>query len=166
MKREVANKIKSLNREKEYYESLIKWSELFDILGIQYIYSYKMEKGSDFYLPEQKSFFVVLNDYYPSSSGVIPGITNNNPRKIDVDRLSRYTTVIAGEPDGRFKIYGKCEHDDSWLSMCKDCGKRFFLDSNGSFECRVCGAYDGDHHLDNTFYGNERLFEVLLRLRG
>lgn len=38
------------------------------------------------------------------------------------------------------------------LGVCADCGRAFFLDSSGTYECPACGAHDGDHHL--TMWNN------------
>lgn len=45
-----------------------------------------------------------------------------------------------------FGRFGTGWSDSVWLAACTDCHQVFFH-GGGSFQCRVCGAWDGDHHL-------------------
>lgn len=128
--------------ESEYNRNIAvaKWAEVFSVLGIRCSYSRSIELRSDLYLPDQKIFF---------------GVTNRELCK-DCGPVS-----VIGTRDGRFKMAGDCSYSETWLTFCQCCGKRFFLDSTGSFECPICGAYDGDHHLGETFYGEDSMFKKI-----
>jgi hypothetical protein len=40
------------------------------------------------------------------------------------------------------------DENDIELGHCKRCYGRYFFKWSGSFECRRCGAYDGDSHFE------------------
>lgn len=43
-------------------------------------------------------------------------------------------------------IYG--ENKDLLKARCLVCGATFYLDINGDWHCPVCGAYDGNGHIE------------------
>ena len=71
-------------------------------------------------------------------------------------------TVIFGLPEGKFLIMEDGEmysYDESWLIQCSGCRKYSFMNNCGSYECRICGEYDGDHHIMRAYNGLDKLFK-------
>lgn len=138
-----------------------RYAKLFDIFGIAWIYEpegYHLSNGMyylpDFYLPESHQFFEVK------------GIMG----KIDMDKIENLAyesgkSVVIGLPDGKVEIYDFCdfhmpdgsidrtyEHyssGDTCLCRCRECHKWWFMNSVMGWECRCCGEYDGDHHIED-----------------
>lgn len=63
----------------------------------------------------------------------------------------KYDEVQFTEYENRFGC-GWDNHDIS-LNRCSYC-KRYYFIGLGSFQCRNCGAWDGDHHIDKKQYFN------------
>jgi len=42
--------------------------------------------------------------------------------------------------------FGIGESDDVSLVQCDRCERWFFVGMSGSYQCRFCGRWDGDHH--------------------
>ena len=121
----------------------IEWAyevEGYEYNGIWYL--------PDFYLPEMN---VLLEVKGPS----IPGIEKpTNLRKYiesgiipDVDWWNPEVLILVGDVNGNITLAGSDE--EAPLVKCRDCHKYFFIAESRSFECRICGTYDGDHHLEN-----------------
>lgn len=137
-----------------------RYAKLFDTLGIEWLYEpegYHLSDGTnylpDFYLPEQKQYFEVK------------GIMNTKDmNKIENLAYESGKAVVIGLPDGKVEIfdftdfpqpdgsicreYNKFRSSETVLTRCKYCGKWWFMNSMMGWECRCCGAYDGDHHID------------------
>lgn len=139
MDKSIREQILRLEKERDHSIAVVNWAKVFTLLGIDWAYSRAIEPASEFYLPEQKIFFSVSDETTVCSS-----------------------IEVIGTTDGRFRMAGDSNFDETWLTLCKGCGKRFFLDSTGSFVCPICGEYDGDHHLDKTYYGHENIFNSVL----
>lgn len=148
--------IKEFEYRARYYSMLSNWSNALNELSIQWLYLPWMtpetnpKTDMDFYLPLQGVYLNMAVDV----------------RSIVEKFHSTYDKpIIYGYEDGTFQMWGKCWEEweiaspsDSWLSKCEQCENYFFLNSNGSFMCEVCNAYEGDHHLGQTYYGDESLF--------
>lgn len=120
----------------------IKWAyevEGYEYNGIRYL--------PDFYLPETN---VLLEIKGPK----IPGIEKPaNLRKLiesgvvtDIDWWNPEVLILVGDATGYVTLAGSDE--EAPLARCRDCHKYFFISVSRSFQCRICGAYDGDHHLE------------------
>lgn len=46
--------------------------------------------------------------------------------------------------------FGGAREPETWVSRCAICKSFFFYDLGGHYQCRNCGAYDGDHHLGKS----------------
>lgn len=121
----------------------VEWAyevEGYEYDGIRYL--------PDFYLPQMN---VLLEIKGPS----IPGIEKpTNLRKHieaglvpDIDWWNPEVLILVGDVNGNITIAGLDE--EAPLVKCRDCQNYFFIGESRSFECRICGAYDGDHHLED-----------------
>ena len=151
-----------------------KYAQAFDRLGIVWEYEghgFRFDDGTsycpDFYMPEIETYFEV--------KGVMDDASAKKLRLLANEVLPLHKRVAIGHPDGSLEVYQDwfgsigdpspeaqemCEGwrdsrpDDGAAARC-GCGKWFFLASSDSFECPACGAWDGDHHLneweDNVF---------------
>lgn len=136
-----------------------RYAKMFDTLDISWIYEpegYQLSNGlcylPDFYLPDSHQFFEVK------------GIMG----QIDMDKIENLAyeagkSVVIGLPDGKVEIYDyfddylkdgtisrSYDHyssSDTCLAKCEECHKWWFMNSVMGWECRCCGAYDGDHHI-------------------
>ena len=129
-----------------------RYASAFDNLAIKWAYEVQAYKYNninylpDFYLPEMNVLFEVKGPNIPGiekptrlmeiiESGTLPGGDWWNPAVL----------VVIGDANGRLTIPGSEER--AILSKCAECQKSFFFAKERSFECRICGEYDGDHHL-------------------
>ena len=126
------------------------WAKFFDSFKIPWIYEaegFEFRDGTrylpDFYLPDAHQWFEVK------------GIMNNiDLHKIEMLGTESKKDVIVGYPDGDAQMLDvgwfdgsndTIEWDNPFLNFCSECGKYSFMTWWGSYECRCCGAYDGDH---------------------
>lgn len=128
------------------------WAKFFDAMKIKWIYEpegYQLSDGTwylpDFYLPDSKQWFEV--------KGVM---SNKDMSKISLLAKDSQKDVVVGLPGGEFYMYS-CYFDDTvvlmskgetYINECLECGKKSFMNSNGSYECQCCDAYDGDHFIN------------------
>ena len=120
----------------------IKWA--YEVEGYEYN---NIRYLPDFYLPDTN---ILLEVKGPS----IPGIEKpTNLRKLiesginaDLDWWNPEVLILVGDAMGEVTIAGSSERAP--LSKCRKCKKYFFLGESHSFQCRLCGEYDGDHHLE------------------
>ena len=120
----------------------VKWAyevEGYEYNGIRYL--------PDFYLPEMNVLLEVKGPNIPGiekptnlikliESGVIAKVDWWNPEVL----------ILVGDAMGKVTLAGADERAP--LVKCRQCHKYFFIGESHSFECRVCSAYDGDHHLE------------------
>lgn len=136
-------------------------AKFFTEHDIEFIYEpnvFEFQDGTkylpDFYLPEQK--------IWVKCKGIM---TDKDDHKITIlANESKEGEVVVITSDGHFSIvrseygeYGWCEEDNTFFARCRNCGKWYFSDSNGSWECRHCGFYDGDQTYDFRCEGSEGL---------
>lgn len=139
---------------------LTKWVNVFERLNIPW----KLPVGisnitADLFLPNQECYIKIIPDELINDSYMIC-MLNELIKKSNVPTIMAYA-------DGTFRIVDRNQGDEiggiydkeeTWLSQCEFCGEYFFLQSHGSFECKICGAYEGDHHLGDTHEGDTSLF--------
>ena len=127
-----------------------RWAVFFDSLGIKYVYEPEglcidgKHYLPDFFLPESKQFFEVK------------GVMSDDSKDKIESLISAGYSVTIGYDDGKFTAcdywcedtYELCTGSESWLCKCKECGKYWFMGSNGIYSCQCCSAYDGDHLFD------------------
>ena len=133
------------------------WARTFDYFGISWIYEpegYRFGNGimylPDFYLNDSNQFFEVK------------GIMQDLDRlKIETLMKEAHKDVVVGNADGTFEIWDSQGNDEHWkpsdsaLCKCKTCGKYWFMNSVLTWNCRCCGEYEGDHHIERWYNGDE-----------
>lgn len=144
------------------------WAKFFDAIAMPWIYEpegYVFEDGTtylpDFFLPDSKQWFEV--------KGVM---SNKDMHKIKMLCIESGHDVVIGYSDGELSMIdmffaefnGGQPEEYSWgsinINKCTQCGKLSFMNNVGSYTCQCCGAYDGDHFVDWTFYGREEWREM------
>jgi hypothetical protein len=129
-----------------------KYAQFFDAHDIKWLYEvegYDLDGEyyiPDFWLPEIKTFFEV-----------------KGPVKVGLEKTQRLAhllylqddreesewypeiEVVIGDEEGRLAL---AAGGDIQMGSCLVCQAHWFFDTNGSFRCRRCGAYDGDHLLN------------------
>lgn len=130
---------------KRYYQACYSWVAVFEKYGIAWIYCPESSRGgqldlvADFYLPDQGAYLIV--DSKRPERGCI--------NCVELSERFKKLIVLAGI-DGRFRIFENGEAyapSESWLCKCAACRRHFFLNAQGSYVCKICGEYDGDHHI-------------------
>lgn len=131
-----------------------RYAKLFDLHKIKWGYEVEgYEYGNIRYLPD--FYFPEMNSLFEVKGPNIPGIEKpTNLRKLiesgivaDVDWWNPKVLIIVGDSLGNITLAGSDEK--AALVKCCECQKYFFLAIPRSYECRICGTYDGDHHLDD-----------------
>ena len=146
---------------KNYYfrsRAEARWAVFFDALDIKYLYEpegFELNDGTrylpDFYLPESDTFFEV--------KGIM---TDKDMHKIESLISDLNKPCCIGYSDMTFnscnnmwnEYYYLAKKEASVLVRCSECGKYYFAGLDGSFECKCCGAYDGDHYFDTRASGD------------
>ena len=129
------------------------WAKFFDSLSIPWIYEpegFQFSDGTrylpDFYLPDAHQWFEV--------KGIME---NYDKHKIEMLALATKKDVVVGFSDGKVEmcdvgwlddVFGLWDWDAAFLNDCPVCGKKCFITGWGSYRCRCCDAYDGDHYLN------------------
>lgn len=142
-----------IQEQMEHAKACYLWAEFFESKNIAWVYcpasrrDSELDRESDFYLPDQNAYFIV--------DLVKPG-----RKRIDCKRLSKHFNrlIVLGGAKGEFRIFEDGEAyaaSESWLCQCAACERYFFLNSIGFYACKVCGEYDGDHHLRQIITGAE-----------
>lgn len=137
----------------------VRWAAFFDSLGIRWRYEdegYVLSDGTwylpDFYFPESHSWGEV--------KGVMDDIDLHKIKQLIQD-TGRPVTVF--HPDMQFQAcnnwgdsYELLPRPDSSsvLVRCLECGKYYFMGTDGAYTCPCCGAYDGDHHFTTIMEGD------------
>ncbi|MEQ2680210.1 hypothetical protein AAAU98_26185 [Enterocloster citroniae] len=150
-------KTERLQDYEKYYQSCYHWAKFFDSIDMAWVYcpdsgrESELDKAMDFYLPDQGAYFVV--------DLVRPGRCDVNYNEISGNLK---ILIVRGGTDGGFCIFEDGQDysaSESSISQCVACGRYFFFNEQGSYACKVCGEYDGDHHLTNVIYGDRDSFE-------
>ena len=132
---------------------------MMDSLGIKYTYEpegFEFKDGTrylpDFYLDEQGAYLE------------IKGVMNEkDEHKIKQLCIESMADVFVGTPDLLFYVYTPgfyqfCEHgkiktdvntliavqSSAAIRKCAHCGKVYFKETCGAWDCEICGYYDGD----------------------
>ena len=127
------------------------WAKLLDHYGMAWTYEvegYEFNDGTrylpDFWLPDSKQWLEVK------------GIMNDKDmHKCEMLAKESKHEVAIGYASGKMQLieFSDCEPDGIWLTddgviaTCRQCGGRYLMTWVGSYHCRCCGAYDGDHYL-------------------
>lgn len=138
-----------------------RYAQAFDRLGIVWEYEghgFAFKDGTsycpDFYFPEIDTYFEVKGAMDPESA-----------HKIDLLAREARQTVVVGGPDGLLTMYsGKPDRTnggDTTPAKCRECGKVFFLDNDGRWDCHACRAYDGDHHFSTIGCFGDSIFDCV-----
>lgn len=161
MGNEKLGKAERLQDYEKYYRSCYRWAKFFDLIDMAWVYcpdsdrEGELDKVTDFYLPDQDSYFNV-GTWRPGRGRVDYGKLSDKCEKL----------IVIGYDQGGFHVFEHGHHyppSDSLMCRCTECGRFYFLNAPGTYVCRVCGAYDGDHHLARMIFGNECLFEMIER---
>jgi len=137
-----------------------RWAVFFDALSIKYIYEpegFVLPENicylPDFYLPESNTFFEVKGIMTDKDADKIKSLLKHSGKH-----------VAVGYPDMSFQAsddwwsgsqgYEFTTKSSSLLVKCLCCGKYYFMGNNGSYVCRCCDAYDGDHHFSIQCWGD------------
>ena len=136
-----------------------RWAVFFDAAGIKYEYEpegFVMSDGTkylpDFYLPESKTFF--------ECKGIM---SEFDQHKVDMFVKESGYAVAIGYQNMTFCACDQWDDDCftltkkfcSALMRCTECGNVQFIGTSGSWQCRCCGAYDGNSYVDWICDGDE-----------
>jgi hypothetical protein len=123
------------------------WAKFFDSLLMPWAYEpegFVFDDGTkylpDFWLPDAKQWFEV--------KGVLDEVDKHKIEKLGTESQH---DVIVGYSNGRVNMFDVGWESTAWdipfLNQCPVCQKKCFITPWGSYHCRCCGAYDGDHYL-------------------
>lgn len=136
------------------------WFRFFEKKGIscEYIkndkiYTLPIRKEINFLLTDQDVFFIIIEKEQ---------LNDMSDKLFELCRKYKKTVVI-GFTDGSFRIIERepgwgidCfSYSDSVLFKCLECGKYWFGSNPGTWKCKCCGVYDGDHHIGEMVFGNK-----------
>lgn len=149
---------------------------LVDNLGYKWRYepqSYKLENGfdylPDFYLPELKLFIECRGYESDKGEAQVTGFAKMIARgEVGPDLIRRpqipngcefaYSDIynnyldylVIGPNNCTFyectARYGVETSEDVAMCECDTCGRWYFVGTSGSYQCRNCGRWDGNHH--------------------
>lgn len=146
-----------------------RWMVFLDAANIPYVYEgegYVLPDGTkylpDFYLPDQDCFLEVKGIMTQEDENKIKALCVAAEKQIIIGLpdLSFYAYVpgydvqiIDGERIVRDEIVANKETDIQ-IHKCKKCGKTYFKEMLGCWDCECCGYYDGDGGFDSLFDGH------------
>ena len=140
-----------------------RWAVFFDTLGIEYIYEpegFTFPAGTnylpDFYLPKMNTFFEVKGIMSYKDAHKIEQLRAHSGKFVTVGYgdMTFEADSWGGEDENGKLITEPDSKDMSWLALCTECQQYYFMGSMFSWQCRCCGAYDGDGHFWNTATGD------------
>lgn len=143
---------------RQYYQMCSLWASAFEGRNMKWVYCPESDiengiwQGTDFYFPDQDTYFVVDQRRPGGGKG-----------RIGCRSMSKKTgkMIVMGDRQGRFKIFEGgflFQEHEAWLCQCKTCGQYFFTNIQGDYSCKICGRHDGKHHLKQIIFGNDSLF--------
>ena len=149
----------------------IKWSLFFDILGWDYDYKSKNLNGhiSTFILNFEKPILVIIKSEINEIEiinfiDLVKKSGWENEFLILGSSPKFYNNFIIGGLSIKLgMLYDKIwnqERTDCILSGCASCNGLTFISDTGSFQCRKCGDYDGDHLLCDCGYNTKDIKEM------
>lgn len=115
-----------------------RYAKFFDNHSIKWVYV-----DEKFYLPEIAVILEVTQD------------SGSEAKSYYDDWWVPSVLSIVGRANGSLYMAGGTKSEVAF-SKCTECGKHFFLEIVGGFQCRACGKQDGDHYL--------AIWEELLKL--
>ena len=72
--------------------------------------------------------------------------------------------IVIAYSSGKFNIItdsfnnGKYElKKNAFICKCTECGNWWFGDYSDSYQCKVCGKYDGDRYISNIQLGTDKI---------
>ena len=140
-----------------------RWAVFFDTLGIEYIYEpegFTFPDGTnylpDFYLPKMNTFFEVKGIMSDKDAHKIEQLRAHSGKFVTVGYgdMTFEADSWGGEDENGKPITEPDSKDMSWLALCTECQQYYFMGSMFSWQCRCCGAYDGDGHFWDTATGD------------
>jgi len=130
-----------------------RYAKALDNYGIEWVYEIQgYEYGGirylpDFYLP---SMNMLLEIKGPSIPGIEKPINLmkliESGHNVKANWWNPEILILICDAKGNMILAG--EDEKAVLAKCRECHKYFLLIETRSFRCRLCGAYDGDHHLE------------------
>lgn len=156
-----------------------------DALDIKYLYEpegYSLSDGTlylpDFYLPVSKQFIEVkgimtAKDEHKIEQALEDGldvVTIYSDFSFECAELGSRPIIDGVDDIDWFEdYYYKSSTWDSALAHCINCGNYYFYGISGSWECRCCGAHDGDGHFttelkgdgDNKYHSDTSAYKAL-----
>lgn len=128
------------------------WAKLLDHYGIPWAYEsegYEFEDGTrylpDFWLPDSKQWMEVKGIMNDKDMHKCMMLAKESGHDVVIGYPNGRCTFIEYDPEGKDLFFGD-EDTQCRIDKCSECGKLFFH-GEGSYYCRCCGAYDGDHYL-------------------
>ncbi len=92
-------------------------------------------------------------------------ITDEELNKLIIFANKKKRPVLIAFSNGNFQIiddrflesgsFGLYTERESSLLECMECGGFWFTCNCGSWKCKCCGAYDGDHYIEQMIFGND-----------
>ena len=132
-----------------------RYQAVFEYFGITTLYEWEGQQlGTmwyvpDFYFPELKTYFEVKGPHKENIEKTKQLAVILKPREKDSSFDPEFL-ILLGDEQGRISGYNEMNDEFDLgcsLFFCKDCKRYWLAPNDGSFRCRWCGAYDGDHHL-------------------
>lgn len=133
-----------------------KTAQALDNVGIAWEYEpdgYKLSNGlwyrPDFWLPDARQFVECKGVMSSTDSAKIVGLVEDTGHPVLALSYDNAMLVMRAydASDAGIAAY---QGDDIALTWCASCGKPWFISWSDTYECRNCGAYDGDHHMVGT----------------
>lgn len=132
-----------------------------DRLGVEWVYEGKAFASSDgtIYTPD---FYLPALDLYFEVKGEM--------RTADYHRIEVFHSlghnIAIGHATGTMTLYYDCGGFDykgsCAVAKCRACGGVYFMTYDGGWDCKRCGAYDGDGYVE---WINSNFFEAVEGLR-
>lgn len=123
---------------------------LMDGLKIPYVYEpegFVFDDGTtylpDFYLPNQGSFLECKGVMDEKDLHKIEMLAKESGKYVAIMYPDLHFTLGEWTFDQWEKKF-KFVENDSWICKCNKCGKVYFGDANGLWDCKCCGYYDGE----------------------
>jgi len=120
-------------------------AKFFDKHGIKWIYEPHIIEYSegeylpDFYFPEIKCYFEVKGDGVPGFGKALKAVSENSPKE---DSEDFQPCVVIGDGSS---LFGWFPEDPPQIVKCDECGKIYFIEEAGSWQCPVCKRTGDDY---------------------
>lgn len=157
-----------------------RWAAFFDDIGMNWLYEAEgvdldgLWYLPDFWLPDCRTFFEV--------KGLWNDLDQEKVARLHRKALAENIMVAVGQSERRNLVVGSVRatpedllfgmttpegipvinYRDTFLAICTACGKPWILTTEGSYQCRSCGEWDGDHQIGKVLLGHEAIQAVPL----